>query len=111
MGRGRTRMEARLGALGTGGRSLVVGERVYTLAELLDTLGLGFEGCRAIDAHALGEGQFAVRYYDPEEQRVVAVEFDAGFRYLRESRVPVAEWAGEAGLASPLIEDGPWTWS
>jgi len=99
-------MEARLGALGTGRRSLVVGARVYTLSELLDTLGLGFEGCRAIDALELGEGQFAVRYYDPEEQRVVAVEFDGGFRYLRESRVPAAEWAGEATPG-----DGTWSWS
>lgn len=111
VGLGRSRMEARFGALGTGRRGLVVGARAYSLAELIETLGLGFEGCRAIDAHELGEGRFAVRYYDPEEQRVVAFEFDAGFRYLSESRVHIAEWVGEAEGALPSIEDGTWSWS
>lgn len=98
-------MEARFGALGTGRRCLRVGARAYALEELLSILGLGFEGCRAIDAHELGTGHFAVRYYDPEEQRVVAFEFDAEFRYLRESRVHVAEWVGDEALS----ED--WTWT
>src|SRR5229473_1417303 len=40
-------------------------------------------------------GRFVVRYYDGEDQRIVAHEFDAGFRFLGEIRAHVAEWIGE----------------
>lgn len=113
--RARVRMEARFGPLGAGRRSLTVGDRAYTLAELMAHLGIGFEGCRTIDGWELGPAHFAVRYYDPEEQRVVAYEFDGEFRYLTEMRVHIAEWVGEEGLAPgvvpPEVEEIwiPWT--
>ena len=112
-GRARDAMETRFGPLGRGVRELVVAERAYALPELLARLGLAFEG-RVIDGFALEAGHFAVRYHDPEEQRIVVYEFDAELRYRGETRVHVAEWIGEEGLAlgaGPEEGEGAWTWS
>jgi hypothetical protein len=106
-------MERRFGPPGVGRREIQVGGQVYSLAEVMVRLGLAFEGCRTIDGFELGPGHFTVRYYDAEEQKVVAYEFDAEFRYLGETCVHVAEWVGEDALHSPTwmtTEDGgpPW---
>lgn len=107
-------MEARFGPLGAGRRELRIAGLTYTRVEALARLGLAFEGCRSIDALELGPERFAVRYYDPEAQQVVAQEFDAHFRYLSETRVHVSEWVGEEamdGLSawSPEETFPPWT--
>ena len=106
--RGRAAMESRFGRVGSGARRLSVGDALYSLPELMTRLGIAFEGCRTIDGFQLGPTHFAVRFYDPDEQRIVAYEFDAGFRYVAETRVHVAEWVGDAALqeGSP-----PWTWT
>ncbi len=95
----RLRMESRFGPPGSGTRRLAIAGTRYTLPELMGRLGLAFEDCRTIDGFQLGPGHFAVRFYDAEEQRIVAYEFDAEFRYLAELRVHIAEWVGEEGLA------------
>lgn len=74
-----------------------MGEQAFTLRELMERLGLAVEGCRSIDARALGADRFVIRFLDAEEQRIVAYEFDGGFRYLAETRVHVAEWIGDDG--------------
>ncbi|MGH7321912.1 MAG: hypothetical protein ACRELA_20130 [Candidatus Rokuibacteriota bacterium] len=105
-------MEARFGAPGSGGRRLTVAGQTYTLAELMARLGVAFDGCRAIDGLELGPAHFVVRYYDPEEQRIVAYEFDGEFRYLAETRVHIAEWVGEDRLAPGGVPEevfAPWT--
>jgi len=94
----RSRMEARFGRPGSGARRLTIAGQAYTLPDVMLRLGLAFEGCRTIDGIALGPAHFAVRFYDAEEQRVVAYEFDAEFRYLGEMRVHVADWVGEEAL-------------
>jgi len=95
VGRRREIFEARFGGLGTGAGRLTVGEHVFTLAELMERLGLAAEGCRCIDARQLEADRFVIRFLDAEERRIVAYEFDRGFRYLAETRVHVAEWIGE----------------
>lgn len=95
MGARREAFETRFGALGTGARSLTVGARAFTLAEIMERLGLAAEGCRSIDGRALGADRFVIRFLDFDEQRVVAYEFDRDFRGLAETRVHVAEWIGE----------------
>jgi hypothetical protein len=107
-------MEARFGPPGAGRRELRIGRTAYGLTEAMVRLGIHFEGCRTIDGFELGRSRFAVRYYDPEEQRVVAYEFDSQFRYLGETRVDIAEWAectGEDVLAldGPARSGAPWT--
>lgn len=115
-GPARARMEARFGRPGSGARRLMVAGRSYILPDLMTRLGIAFEGCRTIDGVELGAAHFAVRYYDPEEQRIVAYEFDAEFRYVAETRVDVLEWAesiGEEPLAPGASgeEGATWTWT
>jgi hypothetical protein len=93
--RGRALIEERYGPLGSGRQSLTVGGVEYVLAELMRQMALSFDDSRAIDALVLSEGCYAVRYFDPQDQRVVVQEFDAQFRLLRETRAHSAEWLGE----------------
>lgn len=93
--RGRALIESRFGPIGAGCQRLTVKGREYTLPELLFCLGLGFEDSRGIDLVELSENHYAVRYYDGEDQRVVAHEFDADLVFLGETRAHIAEWIGE----------------
>jgi hypothetical protein len=97
---GRALMEDRYGPLGRGKQSLTLSGAEYTLAELMSQLGLSFDDSRAIDVLTLLEGHFVIRYYDPQDQRVVAQEFDASFHLLREARAHSAEWLGEEAYFS-----------
>jgi hypothetical protein len=93
-------MESRYGPLGSGGQTLKVGGLDYTLAELLCQMGLNFDDSRAIDARMVSEGHYVIRYYDGQDQRVVAQEFDPEFRLLGETRAHSAEWLGEQAYFS-----------
>lgn len=93
--KGRALFESRYGPLGSGGQSLTINGVVYSLSELLARLGLDFGDSRPIDTLALTDGRYVVRYFDAEDQRAVAHEFDAEFRFLGETRAHMAEWIGE----------------
>jgi hypothetical protein len=43
----------------------------------------------------LATDRFVFRYYDGQDQRVVAVEFDASFRPISEIRALFPEWLGD----------------
>jgi hypothetical protein len=49
---------------------------------------------KPIDALALAEGRYVLRYLNGQDQRVVACEFDAQFRTLSETRANITEWEG-----------------
>jgi len=98
--RGRALMESRYGPLGSGEQALTIGGVSYELAELMSQMGLHFDDSRAIDVLTLSEGHFVIRYYDAQDQRVVAQEFDAKFHLLRENRAHSAEWLGEEAYFS-----------
>ena len=93
--KGRVLFESRYGPLGKGGQSLTIRGVEYSLPELRMRLGLDFGDSCAIDALTLAEGHYAVRYFDAEDQRAVAHEFDADWRFLGERRAHIAEWIGE----------------
>ncbi len=93
--KGRASIESRCGPLGSGGQTLTIGGVDYTLTDLMARMGLNFEDSRTIDVLTLSDGRYVVRYYDGEDQRVVAHEFDADFRFLGETRAHIAEWIGE----------------
>jgi hypothetical protein len=86
--------------LGCGEQALTIGGTSYELAELMSQTGLNFDDSRAIDVLTLSEGHFVIRYYDAQDQRVVAQEFDAKFHLLRETRAHIAEWLGEEAYFS-----------
>ncbi|MBI1999805.1 MAG: hypothetical protein HYT85_02010 [candidate division NC10 bacterium] len=88
-------MEKRYGLLGDGRPDLTIKGEVYDLYALLEVLGLAFEDIRPIDAHVMGEGLFALRYFDSEERSIVAYEFDADFHRASETIVHIEEWMGD----------------
>ncbi len=97
---GRALIESRYGPLGRGGQSLTIRSVEYMLAELMTQMGLNFDDSRAIDVLTLSEGHYAVRYYDGQDQRIVAHEFDADFHFIGETRAHIAEWIGEEAYFS-----------
>ncbi len=98
--RGRELIESRYGPLGSGGQSLTIHAVEYVLVDLMSQMGLNFDDSRAIDVLALSEGHYVIRYYDAQDQRVVAQEFDPNFHLLRETRAHSAEWLGEEAYFS-----------
>ncbi len=88
-------IESRYGPLGSGGETLTIKEVVYSVSELLVHMGLNFDDSRAIDAQTLPDGHYVFRYYDGQDQRVVALEFDADFRSVSEVRAQFPEWIGD----------------
>ncbi|HYV42508.1 MAG TPA: hypothetical protein VEO02_12020 [Thermoanaerobaculia bacterium] len=94
-GYGPALIESRYGPLGSGAQTLRIKDVVYPVSELLVRMGLNFDDSRAIDALALTDGRYVFRYYDGQDQRVVALEFDADFRSLGEVRAQFPEWIGD----------------
>jgi hypothetical protein len=88
-------IESRYGPLGSGAQTLTIRGVVYSVSQLLVCMALNFDDSRAIDALALPEGRYVFRYYDGQDQRVVALEFDADFHCLGEVRARFAEFNGE----------------
>jgi hypothetical protein len=94
-GSGPALIESRYGPLGSGVQTLTVKDVVYSVSDLLARMGLNFDDSRAIDALALPDGRYVFRYYDGQDQRVVALEFDTDFRPLSEVRAQYPEWIGD----------------
>ncbi len=92
--RGRALIEARFGPIGTGAQRLQIGDTEYTIEDLLLRMGLMFDDAKPIDLVAVAD-HYAVRYYDGQDQRVVAHEFDGSLHFIGETRAHIAEWIGE----------------
>ena len=88
-------IESRYGPLGSGAQSLTIKDATYSTSDLLVQMGLNFDDSRAIDALALPDGRYVFRYYDGQDQRVVALEFDADFHSLGEVRAQFPEFIGD----------------
>jgi hypothetical protein len=93
--KGSEQIEGRYGPLGSGARSLTIRDVVYSVTDLLVRMGLNFDDSRAIDAQVLPDERYVFRYYDGQDQRVVAVEFDADFHCLGEVRAAFPELTGD----------------
>ena len=88
-------MESRFGPLGSGKQELTIRGETLEAAELLHRMGLDFDDAKPIDLICVAENRYAVRYYDGQDQRVVAHEFDGDLKFVEETRAHVAEWIGE----------------
>jgi len=93
--RDREVIERRFGPLGSGEQSLAIRGVNYSLAQLLSQIGAEFDDSKPIDALAITEGHYVLRYIDGQDQRVVAAEFDDDFRLLGELRASLSEWEGD----------------
>ena len=87
-------MEARFGPLGAGAQRVTIAGTDYDLRALLAQIGVEFDDAKPIDAIRLPD-RYVIRYLDAQDQRVVALEFDANFRALGEIRAHIAEWEGD----------------
>jgi len=96
--RDRDAIERRFGPLGSGAQSLAIRGVEYSLAQLLSQIGAEFDDSKPIDALALAEGRYVLRYIDGQDQRVVAAEFDDAFHLLGELRASFSEWEGGSNL-------------
>jgi len=94
--RGRALIESRFGKLGSGLDAVMIGDAEYDLRTLLARMDLQLEDTWPIDLIVVAEGSYCVRYYDGQDQRIVAHEFDGEFHYLGETRAHIAEWIGDA---------------
>ena len=88
----RDRIEGRFGPLGSGAQNLVIRGLTYSLSQLLAQIGAEFDDSKPIDALALPDGRYVLRYIDGQDLRVVASEFDADFRVLVETRARITDW-------------------
>jgi hypothetical protein len=98
--RDREVIEGRFGPLGSGAQSLAIRGVNYSLAQLLSQIGAEFDDSKPIDALALAGGHYVLRYIDGQDQRVVAAEFDADFRFFSELRASLTEWEGDGSSLS-----------
>jgi len=88
----RDRIEGRFGPLGSGAQNLVIRGLTYSLSQLLAQIGAEFDDSKPIDALALPDGRYVLRYIDGQDLRMVASEFDADFRVLVETRARITDW-------------------
>ena len=98
--RGRALIEGRFGPLGTGARRLTIRGADCDIQDLLFRMGLLFDDAKPIDLLEIGNNHYVVRYYDGQDQRIVAHEFDADLRFIAETRAHIAEWIGEEAYYS-----------
>src|SRR5260370_17759173 len=98
--RGRALIENRFGKLGSGQDSIVIWDEEYDLPTLLAHMDLAFEDSWPIDIQALSENRFCVRYYDGQDQRIVAHEFDASFVFIAETRAHISQCIGEESYSA-----------
>ncbi len=92
---GRALIEQRFGPLGKGAQTVIINDAEYDTSALLARMDLALDDLRVFDVVQLNSNHYCLRYYDGQDQRVVAHEFDASFRFLHETRGHVAEWIGE----------------
>ncbi len=92
---GRELIESRFGKLGSGQAAVMIGDAEYDVETALARLDLAMEDSWPLDIVKLSDNLFCVRYYDGQDQRIVAQEFDASFKLGTEYRGHIAEWIGE----------------
>jgi hypothetical protein len=85
----------RCAPLGKGLQLVMIGDAEYDLQMLLARMDLAMDDVRTFDVIKISENHFMLRYYDGQDQRVVAHEFDASFNFLVEHRAHIADWIGD----------------
>ncbi|MGE5285362.1 MAG: hypothetical protein ACM3OG_10370 [Actinomycetota bacterium] len=88
-------IETRFGPLWSGKTEIGSRGGVRTLRDVKRGLDLTGGDVMAIDLHELPGEQFAFRYYDGDDRRVVVLVCDAEGGILEEFRAHIAEWLGE----------------
>ena len=88
-------IETRFGPLWSGKAEIAFRGGVRTLRDVRRALDLAGEDVMAIDLRELSGEQFAFRYYDGDDRRIVVLVCDSEGGILEEFRAHIAEWLGE----------------
>jgi hypothetical protein len=88
-------IETRFGPLWSGKAEIAFRGGARTLRDVRRALDLTGEDVMAIDLRELPGDQFAFRYYDGDDRRIVVLVCDAEGGILEEFRAHIAEWLGE----------------
>jgi hypothetical protein len=88
-------IETRFGPLWSGKAEIAFRGGARTLRDVRRALDLTGEDVMAIDLRELPGEQFAFRYYDGDDRRIVVLVCDAEGGILEEFRAHIAEWLGE----------------
>jgi hypothetical protein len=91
----KVRIETRFGPLWSGKTEIAFRGGVRTLRDAKRALDLTGEDVMAIDLHELPGENFAFRFYDGDDRRIVVLVCDAEGEIVEEYRAHIAEWLGE----------------
>ncbi len=91
----RRTIEERYGPVGTGVKVLFLGGLPTGLRKIARRLGLLYEDMIPIDAGTLADGHRWIRFYEGEQRKVVAFEFDDEFRITGEKGADIMDWLGD----------------
>ena len=91
----RRTIEESYGAIGTGGKVLFMQGVPMGLKKISRKLALLYEDLIPIDAGTLPAGTHWIRFYEGEQRKVVALEFDGEFNILGENGADIMDWIGD----------------
>jgi hypothetical protein len=91
----RREIEARYGPIGEGRKILFVGGTPMALGTLARRLNLQYTDLVPIDAGELPDGTYWLRFYDNEQRKVVAVEFNREYDFTGERGADIMDWLGD----------------
>ena len=92
---GRRTIEERYGPIGTGGKVLFVGGMPMGLGKISRKLALLYEDLIPIDAGTIPAGPHWIRFYEGEQRKVIALEFDGEFNIVGENGADIMDWLGD----------------
>ncbi|HEY7528214.1 MAG TPA: hypothetical protein VH660_03615 [Candidatus Deferrimicrobiaceae bacterium] len=95
MTRGRRTIEESYGPIGTGGKVLFMQGVPMGLKKISRKLALLYEDLIPIDAGTLPAGRHWIRFYEGEQRKVIALEFDDEFNILGENGADIMDWIGD----------------
>jgi hypothetical protein len=91
----RREIEERYGKIGDGKKILFVNGVPVALSSLARRLALQYTDLVPIDAGELPGGTYWIRFYDNEQRKVMAVEFDRGYAFTGERGADIMDWLGD----------------
>ena len=91
----RRTIEERYGPIGSGAKVLFLKGAPMGLARIARKLALSYSDLIPIDAGTLPAGGRWIRFYEGEQRKVVAIEFDDDFNFLGEHGADIMDWLGE----------------
>jgi hypothetical protein len=92
---GRRTIEERYGPIGSGGKVLFIGGMPMGLKKISRKLALLYEDLIPIDAGTLPAGRNWIRFYEGEQRKVIALEFDGEFNIVGENGADIMDWIGD----------------